>query len=90
MTPGRCVKPTACANCPTISTIHTNSSKIPIGVNLVRFVFVVNGIGTADLLEKCKQENVTLAGALAAALLKTAANTKELKDKKKDDFSFTR
>lgn len=67
-----------------------NSSKIPIGVNLVRFVFVVNGIGTADLLEKCKQENVTLAGALAAALLKTAANTKELKDKKKDDFSFTR
>lgn len=88
MTPGRCVKPTAWANYPTISI--QNSSKIPIGVNLVRFVFVVNGIGTADLLEKCKQENVTLAGALAAALLKTAANTKELKDKKKDDFSFTR
>jgi len=30
-----------------------------------------------------------LAAALAAAFLRTAANTKELKEKKKDDFSFT-
>lgn len=48
------------------------------------------GAGTAGLIAGCKKEKTTLAGALAAAFLKTAANTKELKEKKKDDFSFTR
>lgn len=46
--------------------------------------------GTAELLAACKEENTTLAGALTAAWLKTAANLKEVKDKKKDEFNFTR
>lgn len=46
--------------------------------------------GTAGLLAACKKENTTLAAVLSAAFLKTAANTKELKEKKKDEFAFTR
>jgi hypothetical protein len=46
--------------------------------------------GTLDLLGACKQENTTLAGALAAAFLKAASNMNEIKDQKKDEFSFTR
>lgn len=46
-------------------------------------------VETARLLEACKKEKTTLAAALGAAFLKTAANVKELKDKKKDEFSFT-
>jgi hypothetical protein len=46
--------------------------------------------GTLDLLGACKQENTTLAGALAAAFLKAASNMKEIKEQKKDEFNFTR
>ncbi|XP_024360470.1 uncharacterized protein [Physcomitrium patens] len=45
--------------------------------------------GTASLLAACKKENTTLAAALGTAFLKTAAGVKELKDRKKDEFSFT-
>ncbi|KAG0556437.1 hypothetical protein KC19_11G053900 [Ceratodon purpureus] len=51
--------------------------------------FTLGKTGTASLLAACKKEKTTLAAALSAAFLKTAANTKELKDKKKDEFSFT-
>ncbi|KAJ7514043.1 hypothetical protein O6H91_23G024200 [Diphasiastrum complanatum] len=45
--------------------------------------------GTEALMAACKKENTTYAAALAAAILKAAANVKELKDKKQDAFSFT-
>jgi hypothetical protein len=51
--------------------------------------YTLGEAGTADLLAACKKEKTTLVAALAAAFLRTAANTKELKERKKDDFSFT-
>lgn len=45
--------------------------------------------GTASLFASCKQESTTSAAALAAAFLLAASNSKELKEKKLDEFSFT-
>eukprot|EP00249_Psilotum_nudum_P014955 c25088_g3_i2 orf=208-1653(-) len=45
--------------------------------------------GTASLFTACKQEGVSYAEALAAAILQTAANVKELKEKKQDEFFYT-
>eukprot|EP00249_Psilotum_nudum_P014953 c25088_g2_i1 orf=208-1653(-) len=45
--------------------------------------------GTASLFAACKQEGVNYAAALVAAILKTAADLKELKEKKQDEFSYT-
>lgn len=53
-----------------------------VGVNLGKE-------GTLELFDACKRENVSWAAALSAALLKTTAGIKELKEKKQDEFNMT-
>ncbi|KAI5059218.1 hypothetical protein GOP47_0026043 [Adiantum capillus-veneris] len=66
---------------------YNGASKTPfeskiVGVNLGKQ-------GTVSFFEACKRENVSWAAALAAALLKTTAALKELKEKKQDEFNMT-
>ncbi|KAH8967046.1 hypothetical protein BDL97_03G057500 [Sphagnum fallax] len=66
---------------------YTDQRKEPFHSDFL--TYTLGRAGTLDLLGACKQENTTLAGALAAAFLKAASNMKEIKDQKKDEFNFT-
>ncbi|MCO5572713.1 hypothetical protein L7F22_026472 [Adiantum nelumboides] len=57
---------------------QTNFLSVPLGKQ-----------GTAILFDTCKKENVSCAAALSAALLKTVAAIKELKEKGQNEFCLT-